>query len=110
MRLRFAVTPFARARGLLWRKRRWLGDDGALVLAPCASVHTLGMREHIDIAFVGADGRVVRSDKRVKPGRVLSCHAAVAVIERFSPDIAAGDPFSPPPEPWFQAGDVVCLG
>lgn len=110
MRLRFAVTPFARARGLLWRKRRWLESDGALVLAPCASVHTVGMREHIDIAFVGADGRVLRSDKSVRPGRALSCRGAVAVIERFSPDGVAGDSFAPPPEPWFNVGDIVCLG
>ena len=81
-----------------------------LVLAPCASVHTFGMRERIDIAFVGADGKVVRSDRRVRPGRVLSCPSAVAVVERFSPYTAVGDPFVPPPEPWFQAGDVVCLG
>lgn len=110
MRLRFAVTPFARARGLLWRKRRWLGGDGALVLAPCASVHTFGMREHIDIAFVGADGKVIRSDKRVRPGRVLFCPSAVAVVERFSPEAVVGDPFAPPAELWYQAGDVVCLG
>ena len=110
MRLRFAVTPFARARGLLWRKRRWLEGDGALVLAPCASVHTFGMRERIDIAFVGADGKVIRSDKCVRPGRVLSCRSAVAVVERFSPRAVVGDSFAAPAEPWYQVGDVVCLG
>jgi len=44
-----------RVRGLLGRD----GIDGALLLPRCRSVHTLGMRFAIDIAFLGRDGSVV---------------------------------------------------
>ena len=41
-----AVTRSARRAGLLRRD----GIDGALVLEPCRSVHTIGMRFAIDVA------------------------------------------------------------
>ena len=46
----------ARARGLLGRD----GVDGALLLQPARSVHTVGMRFPIDVAFCDADLRVIR--------------------------------------------------
>jgi uncharacterized protein len=46
----------ARARGLLGRD----GVDGALLLRPARSVHTVGMRFAIDVAFCDDDLRVVR--------------------------------------------------
>ncbi|MFN8052354.1 MAG: DUF192 domain-containing protein [Acidimicrobiales bacterium] len=46
----------ARARGLLGRD----GIDGALFLPRTRSVHTFGMRFPIDVAFLDADGRVVK--------------------------------------------------
>lgn len=46
----------ARSRGLLGRD----GVDGALLLRPCRSVHTLGMRFPIDVAFCDGDLRVLR--------------------------------------------------
>ena len=41
----------SRARGLLGRD----GMDGALLLRPARSVHTIGMRFPIDVAFCDAD-------------------------------------------------------
>jgi uncharacterized membrane protein (UPF0127 family) len=46
----------ARTRGLLGRD----GIPGALWIEPCRSVHTVGMRFAIDVAFCDADGVVVR--------------------------------------------------
>jgi uncharacterized membrane protein (UPF0127 family) len=46
----------SRARGLLGRD----GIDGAIVLRPCRSVHTIGMRFPVDVAFCDADMTVVR--------------------------------------------------
>lgn len=46
-----------RARGLLGRD----GVEGALVLRPCRWVHTLGMRFAIDVAYLDADGTVVKT-------------------------------------------------
>ena len=46
-----------RLTGLLGRD----GIDGALLLRPARSVHTLGMRFAIDVAFLDGDLRVLRT-------------------------------------------------
>jgi len=71
--LEVAATRRARRRGLLGRE----AIDGALLLRPCRSVHTLGMRITIDVAhcrpeaFDGISGtvRVVRVCT-MRPGRL----------------------------------------
>ena len=54
--LEVADSRRARSRGLLGRD----GVDGALLLRPCRSVHTLGMRFPIDVAFCDDDLQVLR--------------------------------------------------
>jgi uncharacterized protein len=54
--LEVARNRRARRRGLMGRD----GIDGALLLRPCRSVHTLGMRFPIDVAFCDADLVVIR--------------------------------------------------
>jgi uncharacterized protein len=54
--LEVAGSRRARSRGLLGRD----GVDGALLLRPCRSVHTVGMRFPIDVAFCDDELRVVR--------------------------------------------------
>jgi uncharacterized protein len=54
--LELAPTRRARARGLLGRD----GIDGALMLSPSRSVHTLGMRFAIDVAYCDGELRVLR--------------------------------------------------
>ena len=51
-----ATSRGSRARGLLGRD----GVGGALILAPCRSVHTLGMRFAIDVAYLDEHGVVVK--------------------------------------------------
>lgn len=46
----------SRARGLLGRS----GVEGALVLSKCRSVHTIGMKFAIDVAFLDANGFVLK--------------------------------------------------
>lgn len=46
----------SRARGLLGRS----GVEGALVLTKCRSVHTLGMKFAIDVAYLDPDGVVLK--------------------------------------------------
>jgi uncharacterized membrane protein (UPF0127 family) len=55
--------------------------DVVLLLAPCRSVHTCGMRFAVDLVWLGADGRVVRADRGVPPWRVRWCRGARAVME-----------------------------
>lgn len=54
--LEVAATRRARGRGLLGRD----GLDGALWLPGVRSVHTVGMRFAIDVAWVDRSGRVCR--------------------------------------------------
>jgi hypothetical protein len=52
-----AATRRARRRGLLGRTT----VDGALVLRPCRSVHTISMKLTIDVAFCDRNGTVLRT-------------------------------------------------
>lgn len=54
--LEVADTRRSRRRGLLGRD----GIEGVLLLVPARSVHTLGMRFPIDVAWCDADLRVLR--------------------------------------------------
>ena len=55
--LEVAESFGSRLRGLLGRD----GIEGALYLHPAKSVHTLGMRFPIDVAFVDRELRVLRT-------------------------------------------------
>jgi hypothetical protein len=52
-----------------------------LLIPRCRSVHTFGMRFSIDVAFLDADGRVLRVARDVPPRRVVSCRGAAGVLE-----------------------------
>jgi uncharacterized membrane protein (UPF0127 family) len=77
MHIRLAVTTRARLRGLLGRRP----GPTALLLAPCRSVHTFGLRRPIDVVFLDADLTVVRVVQRLRPNRVASARGAVAALE-----------------------------
>jgi uncharacterized protein len=80
--LRVVLAVGIRARALGLAGLRSPPPAGvALLLAPCPSVHTLGMRWALDLVWLGAAGEVVRVDRGVRPGRLRSCRAARAVIE-----------------------------
>ena len=55
--LEIPTTRKARAIGLLGRH----GINGAMLLRPARSVHTIGMRFDLDVAFLDADGVVIRT-------------------------------------------------
>ncbi|MDN4468625.1 DUF192 domain-containing protein [Gordonibacter sp. RACS_AR68] len=74
-------------------------SDKALLLVSCNDVHTVGMRDAIDVAFVDRLGRVVEAHRSVGPLRRLRNAKAVAVVERF----ASCD------SPWFAKGDQVVI-
>jgi uncharacterized membrane protein (UPF0127 family) len=85
-----------RARGLLGRD----GHEGALVLQRCRWVHTIGMRFPIDVAYLDADGVVLKT-VRMRQHRIgLPVPKARTVVE------AEAGAFSR----WgIHAGDVVEL-
>jgi hypothetical protein len=73
-----ARSPLARLLGLALRRRP---PAHALLLPRCRSVHTFGMRFPLDLIWLDRDGRVLRVDEAVPPGRVRSCRRAAAVLE-----------------------------
>jgi uncharacterized membrane protein (UPF0127 family) len=98
------VTRFEFAAGL-WKRMKGLLDPAVcgagevLVLVPCGSVHSFGMRAPIDVAFLDGQGRVLKAVRGLAPLRVLFCRGAVCTLERRS----GGE------EPWFEAGESVGL-
>lgn len=72
-----AADRRARAHGLLGRS----GVDGAFVIAPCRSVHSLGMKFDLDIAFLDEAG-VVLKVARLRRNRIgLPVRKARTVVE-----------------------------
>jgi uncharacterized membrane protein (UPF0127 family) len=67
----------ARAKGLLGRS----GVDGAFVITPCRSVHTIGMKFALDVAFLDEAGFVVKV-VRMRRNRIgLPVRKARTVVE-----------------------------
>lgn len=75
-----AETRSARRRGLLGRD----GVVGALLLRPCRSVHTIGMRFDLDVAYLAItadDGYLVSRVVAMRRGRIgrpaMRCRAVL---------------------------------
>lgn len=62
-----ADTFWSRAIGLLSKSS--LADDEALLIRPCASVHTIGMRFPIDVVFLDKEKLVLGILVDLKPFR-----------------------------------------
>ena len=84
-----AVTRSARRAGLLRRD----GIDGALVLEPCRSVHTIGMRFAIDVAHCTgstSDRLTIVCVQTMPPGRLGRPHVRTrCVVEAEAGSFAA---------------------
>lgn len=74
-----AFDPLGRKRGLLGRSG--IEPGVAMILAPCAAVHTFFMRFPIDVIFVRRDGTVMKVSGTVKPWRIAIGWGAFAAIE-----------------------------
>jgi uncharacterized membrane protein (UPF0127 family) len=78
-----ATTARSRLLGLALLPRHRAG--AGLLIPRCRSVHTFGMRFHLDVLFLDADDRVIELRRGVPPGRVIRCRGAMAVLELPSP-------------------------
>jgi uncharacterized membrane protein (UPF0127 family) len=96
-RVVIADSLLARARGLLGT--RALPPRQGLLLRPCRQVHSFFMRYPLDLVFVDAEDRVVRTQADFRTNRISPLvRRAVSVLE-----LAAGALATTPTEP----GDVV---
>ena len=75
----WAASPARRMRGLLGRSS--LPEGCGMVLQPCGSIHTLFMRFPIDVAFVGRDGRVVKTVHALPPYRLAAARGSRLCVE-----------------------------
>ncbi len=93
--VRLALSWRARLKGLLGTR----ASSEALLLAPCKSIHTFGMRYPIHVAFIDRRGVVVKSLASVKPGRMASCREAACVLELASREVGE----------WLRVGERIYL-
>ena len=70
---------FERMRGLLGTSS--LEPEEALLIRPCSSVHTIGMKYSIDLAFLDRDWTIIKIVRNLKPWRMAACPAAHMVLE-----------------------------
>jgi uncharacterized membrane protein (UPF0127 family) len=82
-----ASTPWQRFVGLMGRRE--LAAGAGLCLRPCSSIHMFFMRFPVDVAFIDADGHVVRLYHGLRPWRVSRVvRRAKAAIELPSGSLA----------------------
>lgn len=74
-----ASTFWRRLKGLLGTRELPAGE--ALLIVPCNSVHTFGMKYPIDVIFVGKDNRVLKTVGAMQPGKIAACFGASYVVE-----------------------------
>jgi uncharacterized membrane protein (UPF0127 family) len=75
---------FSRLAGLLFSSPLQPGQ--ALLIVPCAAVHTAFMRYAIDVVFLDGAGRIRKMVSRLKPWRAAACPGAWQTLE-----LAAGE-------------------
>lgn len=67
-RAEHARTFWRRLLGLMGRSG--LPSDGGLLISGDSSIHTFFMRFPIDVVYLDREGRVLRRDPRMGPGRI----------------------------------------
>lgn len=73
------TNPVERMRGLLGRPP--LQDNQGLLIRPCSSVHTFGMRYPIDLIFLNKNGRITKLVHALRPRRLAWSWGAHMVVE-----------------------------
>ena len=76
---RHANTFLSRFKGLLGSNGLDCGQ--ALLITPCNSVHTIGMRFPIDIAFLDRQGKILKLVHNLKPQKLSMKKQAACVLE-----------------------------
>lgn len=90
-----ATGFFDRAVGFLRRRPKGV----ALVIVPCGSIHTFGMKRNLDVAFFDRSGRVLVASRGLPPRRLMRCRHAQGVIERIESSGSS----------WYEPGERIGL-
>lgn len=71
---------FTRFKGLMFVKE--IEDNYALHITPCNQIHMLNMRFALDVIYLDQNGRVVKIDENIQPGKICkTVRNAKSVIE-----------------------------
>ena len=79
VRVHQATTLLQRMAGLFWYGRP--GRHRGLWLKPCNAVHTFGLGYAIDVVFLDAAGKVLKTVHVLRPNRFAWCRQAHSVVE-----------------------------
>ena len=86
LEIELAETPWKRMKGLLGRSVQDFSAGKGLWLHPTQGIHTIGMAFPIDVAYLDAQGRVLKTYHQLAPFRV----AAVMFRARSVLELPAG--------------------
>ena len=110
--IEIAATLIDRMLGLLRKDVCTRGE--ILMIVPCKSVHSFGMKTPIDVAFIDKKGRVRKTITGMLPGRVTFCRHAACVLERRNFDQQEEGPTSEEgqrrdhcAQQWFTLGETI---
>jgi len=93
-----ADSFFLRLRGMLGRD---FTRFDALLIRPCADIHTMFMKYPIDVLFISKDGQVIKAVSRIRPWTpYVGTMGAKSVIEIPAGRAKAMD---------VQRGDIVSV-
>ncbi len=96
-RLWVADNPASRLRGLLFRPP--LEEGEALLIRPCAQVHTFFMRYPLDLLFIDDQWRVLAVCRNLPPWRISPWVRRAAAVVELKAGAAAG----------LETGERLCL-
>jgi len=88
--LEIAETFWERFLGLQFR--RSLERGSGLLLAPCASIHTMWMRFPIDVVMLSERGVVLLVKRSLNPWRVLTAPPGTFAVLELPAESASADP------------------
>ena len=98
--VKIADSFFTRLKGLLGEPGLEPGEG--IVIKPCNSIHTLGMKFPIDVAFVNKDNMVIHIMDNIPKGKMSSIiKGAKYVIEARAGEFKARN---------LEVGDVIEIG
>lgn len=81
-----ADTFFQRFRGLLGKK--YLQPESGLIIAPCNSVHTIGMKFPIDVIFVDKENKICYIMRNMKKGKISPIISRAKMVIEFNAGMA----------------------
>lgn len=85
-----AANFVTRLKGLLGRDS--LDEDEGILIEPCHSVHTLGMRFEIAVVFLAWDNSVLHVIDCMRPGRLSPVVSGARRVLELHPDRLARHP------------------